>query len=129
MALRGVHGLAPRGSASNRMKGNSVPGKLSVVCRLFARLGQIYQSWLDKSTPYKAVQWVVTLGLSFIYIIRVYLLQGWYIMTYTLGIYHFNLSWNFILSFERFQNINFGILSLNTSFSCSQRSSAVWAYT
>lgn len=36
---------------------------------------QIYQSWLDKSTPYTAVRWIVTLGLSFIYMIRVYLLQ------------------------------------------------------
>ncbi|XP_010003502.1 PREDICTED: protein RER1 isoform X2 [Chaetura pelagica] len=51
----------------------------------------IYQSWLDKSTPYTAVRWIVTLGLSFIYMIRVYLLQGWYIVTYALGIYHLNL--------------------------------------
>lgn len=43
------------------------------ACALFSF--QIYQSWLDKSTPYTAVRWVVTLGLSFIYMIRVYLLQ------------------------------------------------------
>nr|KAF6507614.1 retention in endoplasmic reticulum sorting receptor 1 [Rousettus aegyptiacus] len=71
--------------------GDSVHGKPSVVYRFFTRLGQIYQSWLDKSTPYTAVRWVVTLGLSFIYMIRVYLLQGWYIVTYALGIYHLNL--------------------------------------
>nr|KAF6268200.1 retention in endoplasmic reticulum sorting receptor 1 [Myotis myotis] len=55
--------------------GDSVHGKPSVVYRFFTRLGQIYQSWLDKSTPYTAVRWVVTLGLSFVYMIRVYLLQ------------------------------------------------------
>uniref|UniRef100_A0AC11B504 Retention in endoplasmic reticulum sorting receptor 1 n=2 Tax=Caprinae TaxID=9963 RepID=A0AC11B504_SHEEP len=55
--------------------GDSVHGKPSVVYRFFTRLGQIYQSWLDKSTPHTAVRWVVTLGLSFIYMIRVYLLQ------------------------------------------------------
>ncbi|CAH7448561.1 Rer1 [Phodopus roborovskii] len=71
--------------------GDSVHGKPSVVYRFFTRLGQIYQSWLDKSTPYTAVRWVVTLGLSFVYMIRVYLLQGWYIVTYALGIYHLNL--------------------------------------
>uniref|UniRef100_A0A8L2Q9V6 Protein RER1 n=1 Tax=Rattus norvegicus TaxID=10116 RepID=A0A8L2Q9V6_RAT len=71
--------------------GDSVHGKPSVVYRFFSRLGQIYQSWLDKSTPYTAVRWVVTLGLSFVYMIRVYLLQGWYIVTYALGIYHLNL--------------------------------------
>ncbi|EPY78938.1 hypothetical protein CB1_000980003 [Camelus ferus] len=37
--------------------------------------GEIYQSWLDKSTPHTALRWVVTLGLSFVYMVRVYLLQ------------------------------------------------------
>uniref|UniRef100_A0A452U0E7 Protein RER1 n=1 Tax=Ursus maritimus TaxID=29073 RepID=A0A452U0E7_URSMA len=71
--------------------GDSVHGKPSVGYRFFTRLGQVYQSWLDKSTPYTAVRWVLTLGLSFIYMVRVYLLQGWYIVTYALGIYHLNL--------------------------------------
>ncbi|XP_078186242.1 protein RER1 isoform X3 [Callithrix jacchus] len=86
----------PHPASSYRMSegdsvGESVHGKPSVVYRFFTRLGQIYQSWLDKSTPYTAVRWVVTLGLSFVYMIRVYLLQGWYIVTYALGIYHLNL--------------------------------------
>ncbi|XP_059772005.1 protein RER1-like [Balaenoptera ricei] len=71
--------------------GDSVHGKPSVVYRFFTSLGQVYQAWLDKSTPYTAVRWVVTLGLSFIYMIRVYLLPGWYIVTYALGIHHLNL--------------------------------------
>ncbi|XP_061044939.1 LOW QUALITY PROTEIN: protein RER1-like [Eubalaena glacialis] len=70
---------------------DSVHGKPSVVYRFFTSLGQVYQAWLDKSTPYTAVRWVVTLGLSFIYMIRVYLLPGWYIVTYALGIHHLNL--------------------------------------
>lgn len=36
---------------------------------------QVYQCWLDRSTPYTAVRWAATLGLSFVYLIRVYLLQ------------------------------------------------------
>ncbi|XP_073441496.1 protein RER1 isoform X1 [Dendrobates tinctorius] len=71
--------------------GESVHGKSSLVYRFFSRLGQIYQSWLDKSTPYTAVRWLMTLGLSGLYMIRVYILQGWYIVTYALGIYHLNL--------------------------------------
>ncbi|KAJ0064699.1 hypothetical protein NL108_011911, partial [Boleophthalmus pectinirostris] len=51
----------------------------------------IYQSWLDKSTPFYAVRWAATLLLTAIYMIRVYILQGWYIVTYALGIYHLNL--------------------------------------
>ncbi|XP_072538415.1 protein RER1 isoform X2 [Salminus brasiliensis] len=71
--------------------GESIHGKPSVIGGFFTRLGQIYQSWLDKSTPFSAVRWAVTLLLTAIYMIRVYILQGWYIVTYALGIYHLNL--------------------------------------
>uniref|UniRef100_A0A2I3GKZ1 Protein RER1 n=1 Tax=Nomascus leucogenys TaxID=61853 RepID=A0A2I3GKZ1_NOMLE len=83
--------------------GESVHGKPSVVYRFFTRLGQIYQSWLDKSTPYTAVRWVVTLGLSFVYMIRVYLLQ--------MTVLHYppNRTRNSALSFEGFRSLNFGM--------------------
>lgn len=68
--------------------GDSVRGKPSVVYRFFSRLGQIYLSWLDKSPRYTAIRWV---GLSLVYMIRVYLSQGLYIVTYALEIYHLNL--------------------------------------
>lgn len=38
-------------------------------------LFQIYQSWLDKSTPFYAVRWAATLLLTAVYMIRVYVLQ------------------------------------------------------
>uniref|UniRef100_A0A8C4GJY3 Protein RER1 n=1 Tax=Dicentrarchus labrax TaxID=13489 RepID=A0A8C4GJY3_DICLA len=97
--------------------GESIHGKPSVVAAFFTRIGQecfywnvtgpvqlyllsqcsylkflkVYQSWLDKSTPFYAVRWTATLLLTAIYMIRVYILQGWYIVTYALGIYHLNL--------------------------------------
>uniref|UniRef100_A0A3B3SNU8 Protein RER1 n=1 Tax=Paramormyrops kingsleyae TaxID=1676925 RepID=A0A3B3SNU8_9TELE len=71
--------------------GEAIHGKPSVIGRFFTRLGQIYQSWLDKSTPFSAMRWIFTILLIVIYMIRVYLLQGWYIVTYALGIYHLNL--------------------------------------
>ncbi|MGH0172752.1 UNVERIFIED_CONTAM: hypothetical protein FKN15_075637 [Acipenser sinensis] len=71
--------------------GESIHGKPSSIASFFTRLGQIYQSWLDKSTPFAVVRWVVALILTVIYLIRVYILQGWYIVTYALGIYHLNL--------------------------------------
>ncbi|XP_061759760.1 protein RER1 isoform X3 [Nerophis ophidion] len=71
--------------------GESIHGKPNVVTTFFTRIGQIYQSWLDKSTPYSAVRWGSTLLLTALYMIRVYILQGWYIVTYALGIYHLNL--------------------------------------
>lgn len=39
---------------------------------------QVYQSWLDKSTPFAAVRWAATLILTAIYMIRVYILQVQY---------------------------------------------------
>ncbi|CAL9702772.1 unnamed protein product [Knipowitschia caucasica] len=71
--------------------GESIHGKPSVVGVFFTRIGQVYQSWLDKSTPFYAVRWAATLLLTALYMIRVYILQGWYIVTYALGIYHLNL--------------------------------------
>ncbi|XP_028309920.1 protein RER1 isoform X2 [Gouania willdenowi] len=71
--------------------GESIHGKTSVVAAFFTRIGQVYQSWLDKSTPFYAARWAGTLLLTAFYMIRVYILQGWYIVTYALGIYHLNL--------------------------------------
>lgn len=81
--------------------GESIHGKPSAIGNFFKRLGQvrllemtiqvisrpaiwelqflfeiqIYQSWLDKSTPFSAVRWAATLILTAIYMIRVYILQ------------------------------------------------------
>uniref|UniRef100_A0A8V0ZCV1 Protein RER1 n=1 Tax=Gallus gallus TaxID=9031 RepID=A0A8V0ZCV1_CHICK len=90
--------------------GESVHGKPSVVYRFFTRLGQIYQSWLDKSTPYTAVRWIVTLGLSFIYMIRVYLLQMM-VLPYPQGKMK-----NFGLSFGGSQSLNSGTRPLKASW-------------
>ncbi|KAG8540427.1 hypothetical protein GDO81_019322 [Engystomops pustulosus] len=74
--------------------GDSVHGKPSVVYRFFTRLGQMYQSWLDKSTPYTAVRWLMTLGLSALYMIRVYILQvrGTKLITHALELHPFSQS-------------------------------------
>nr|XP_023697345.1 protein RER1-like isoform X1 [Paramormyrops kingsleyae] len=71
--------------------GESVHGKPSTIASFFTRLGQVYQSWLDKSTPFSVGRWAVTVILTALYMIRVYILQGWYIVSYALGIYHLNL--------------------------------------
>ncbi|KAJ8259082.1 hypothetical protein COCON_G00180940 [Conger conger] len=71
--------------------GESIHGKPSVIGSFFSGISQVYQSWLDKSTPFSVMRWGSTLILTAIYMLRVYLLQGWYIVTYALGIYHLNL--------------------------------------
>lgn len=52
---------------------------------------QIYQGLLDKWTPHTRVRWAAAGGLLFLFLLRVFLCQGWYIVCYALGIYHLNL--------------------------------------
>jgi hypothetical protein len=55
-----------------------------------------YQYLMDKSSPHVTYRWiafVVALGL---YMLRVYYLNGWFIVTYGLGIYNLNLLIGFL---------------------------------
>lgn len=52
---------------------------------------QIYQGLLDKWTPHTKVRWVAAGFLVFLFLVRVFICQGWYIVCYALGIYHLNL--------------------------------------
>ncbi|KAL9126897.1 MAG: hypothetical protein Q9217_004131 [Psora testacea] len=56
-----------------------------------SKLGRIYQSYLDKVTPYKAYRWLSTGALLVLFFLRIFTAQGWYIVCYTLGIYLLNL--------------------------------------
>ncbi|EFA10599.2 protein RER1 isoform X2 [Tribolium castaneum] len=68
------------------------PGsKKSAVSQAWTRLGQIYQSTLDRWTPHTRFRWLGTLALLLGFGLRVVTKQGWYIVTYALGIYHLNL--------------------------------------
>jgi len=52
---------------------------------------RIFQTWLDKTVPYIAGRWMFTAAFYILYFVRVFLLKGWYIITYALAIYHLNL--------------------------------------
>ncbi|KAK2741929.1 retention in endoplasmic reticulum protein 1 [Myotisia sp. PD_48] len=56
-----------------------------------SRLTRLYQSYLDKSTPFTAYRWIGTGVLLVIFFLRIIFAQGWYIVAYTLGIYLLNL--------------------------------------
>ena len=51
------------------------------------------QYWLDKSTIHPIPRWSVFAGLLFIFFLRIYLVQGYFIVAYGLGIFLLN---NFI---------------------------------
>lgn len=45
----------------------------------------------DKSTPYTKIRWMGAFLCIAIFLTRIIIAQGWYIVTYALGIYHLNL--------------------------------------
>ncbi|XP_038076695.1 protein RER1-like isoform X1 [Patiria miniata] len=75
----------------NNVPGDSVPSQPGIIVRFFRGIGMRYQILLDKSVPHPVVRWSGTVVLLLLYVLRVLILQGWYIVTYALGIYHLNL--------------------------------------
>jgi len=69
-------------------EGDSGP---NVVTQFFKSVSVRYQSLLDKWTPHVRSRWGFAIGLIFLFMIRILFAQGWYIVTYALGIYHLNL--------------------------------------
>ncbi|KAA8531897.1 hypothetical protein F0562_006386 [Nyssa sinensis] len=55
-----------------------------------------FQYYLDRSTPHTVHRWLGTLALASIYVLRVYYVQGFYIVSYGLGIYILNLLIGFL---------------------------------
>lgn len=70
--------------------------KPSFSSRLFSSISQRYQKVLDDSVPHATARWLILLLLSLGYGLRVYYLQGWYIVTYAVGIYLLNLFIGFL---------------------------------
>jgi hypothetical protein len=56
-----------------------------------SRIQRQYQALLDQSTPYVLYRWVGTGALLFLFFLRIFIMQGWYIVAYALGIYLLNL--------------------------------------
>ncbi|RWS07872.1 golgi proteininvolved in ER retention-like protein, partial [Dinothrombium tinctorium] len=63
----------------------------SAFSKFFKSISQRYQKLLDTSTPHVAGRWIFAVLLVIGYMARVLYLQGWYIITYALGIYYLNL--------------------------------------
>ncbi|XP_009790555.1 protein RER1A-like [Nicotiana tabacum] len=59
-------------------------------------LSKLFQYYLDKTTPHALYRWIGTVGLALLYALRVYYVQGFYVVTYGLGIYILNLLIGFL---------------------------------
>ncbi|KAL2454832.1 Protein RER1A [Abeliophyllum distichum] len=59
----------------------------SAVTQFTHAMWRRYQHFLDKSTPLVLYRWIFLSVITLIYALRVYVVQGYYIITYGLGIY------------------------------------------
>lgn len=59
-------------------------------------LSRAFQYYLDRSTPHPVHRWLGTLVVALIYVLRVYFVQGFYVVSYGLGIYVLNLLIGFL---------------------------------
>ena len=66
------------------------------ISKKFHEFSRIYQYYLDKTTPHAIPRWVGTGILALIYASRVYFVEGFYVITYALGIYILNLLIGFL---------------------------------
>ncbi|KAK9990365.1 hypothetical protein SO802_025350 [Lithocarpus litseifolius] len=55
-----------------------------------------FQYYLDRSTPHLLHRWLGTLAVAMVYVLRVYSVQGFYVISYGLGIYVLNLLIGFL---------------------------------
>ena len=55
-----------------------------------------WQYLLDKSSPHVAYRWILFAVLFALYVVRVWAVNGWFIVTYGLGIYLLNQLIGFI---------------------------------
>lgn len=64
--------------------------------QLTASASQSFQHFLDKMTPHLLYRWIAFVFIAILYVVRVYLLQGFYVVSYGLGIYILNLLIGFL---------------------------------
>jgi hypothetical protein len=95
---------------------------------MFNSMSQKWQYILDKSSPQIALRWSLMTVVMFAYMLRVYLLDGWYIVTYGLGIYLLNQLIGF-LSPQVYILSVLGILSFVPMSSLTPRKvMMIWAF-
>ena len=71
-------------------------GSPVALARWRNKFSRRFQHYLDKSTPHPVGRWLGSLAAATIYMLRVYYVQGFYIVSYGLGIYVLNLLIGFL---------------------------------
>ncbi|KAI3785572.1 hypothetical protein L1987_44694 [Smallanthus sonchifolius] len=76
--------------------GGDAAAPVAPLSKWKAEFSRAFQFYLDKSTPLPVHRWLGTLGVAAVYVLRVYYLEGFYIISYGLGIYILNLLIGFL---------------------------------
>ncbi|GMN34541.1 hypothetical protein TIFTF001_004741 [Ficus carica] len=96
----GAAGVGLAAAAEDQSSSSSAAALSSSPAAAFSRwslsVSRRYQHLLDKSTPHVLRRWIACLGVAVVYALRVYLVQGFYIVSYGLGIYILNLLIGFL---------------------------------
>ncbi|KAE7999960.1 hypothetical protein FH972_004335 [Carpinus fangiana] len=61
-----------------------------------SEFSRAFQYYLDRSTPHPLQRWLGTFAVAMIYVLRVYYVKGFYVVSYGLGIYVLNLLIGFL---------------------------------
>jgi len=67
------------------------PPSSNKIEQIRAQIGRRFQSYLDRTVPFVLPRWLFSATLYLIYWFRVWMLQGFHIITYALHIYYLNL--------------------------------------
>lgn len=84
----GLSGNPSSGGSSSTRDGSS--SSTSSPMRFVQQLDQVNQRFLDKLAPHKLYRWLTLVGMIGIFLVRMYLLEGFYIVTYVLFIFILN---------------------------------------
>ncbi|KAB2075989.1 hypothetical protein ERO13_A06G009100v2 [Gossypium hirsutum] len=76
--------------------GDDVAAVVAPIAKWKSDFSRTFQYFLDRSTPHLMERWLGSLAIAAVYVLRVYLLQGFYIVSYGIGIYILNLLIGFL---------------------------------
>ncbi|XVE82594.1 hypothetical protein DITRI_Ditri16bG0018100 [Diplodiscus trichospermus] len=78
------------------MEGSENDGVAAPIAKWKSDFSRKFQYFLDRATPYTIRRWLGTLVVAMNYVSRVYYVQGFYVISYGLGIYILNLLIGFL---------------------------------
>ncbi|KAM2428514.1 hypothetical protein ACFX1W_016238 [Malus domestica] len=78
------------------VEGGDAGSAVAPLAKWRDEFSRTFQYYLDRSTPNPVHRWLGTLAVAVVYVLRVYYIQGFYIVSYGLGIYILNLLIGFL---------------------------------